>query len=68
MEWRDGSARNYQDNLGKLVLNTTDVATTVGRVTQAGGQVVQPPAADASGTTVALTKDLDGTLVELRQR
>lgn len=63
MHWVDGSPRNYRDNLGKLVFTVSDAAAASARVTAAGGQVVQP-ALDG----VAIAKDLDGTVIELRQR
>jgi predicted enzyme related to lactoylglutathione lyase len=66
MHWVDGSERTYQDNLGKLVFATTDVAGVVARVTTAGGTVVEAPVPDAAGGTVATAKDPDGTVLELR--
>ena len=71
MHWTNGSNPNYQDNPIKLQLATASPQGLAERLSEAGAQILQQPAAsaepDLAPATVGYASDLDGTLLEMRQ-
>ena len=69
MHWTNGSNPNYQDNPVKLEVRSIAPAAFTDAVVDAGGAMIQAPAADdgLDGQLVGYAADLDGSLIEVRQ-
>lgn len=63
MSFTDGSARNYQQNPGKIVYYVKDVNAIAAAVVAAGGTVSTP--APFAGRMVAFGRDKDQNLIEI---